>query len=102
VVYPDQAEPAPRFRVIEPHVGDIVMADVHADPLLDLANTGAVGVHVREAETCHNPFIRLLELVAAQRVAKEIREVREQVELIRDDVGARPGDGPRRGVLKIR
>ena len=57
-------ELASRLGVKEPHARNIVVTHVHTDRLLRLA-TAQLLCDVREAESRHHPFVRLLELVTA-------------------------------------
>ena len=79
--------------MIEADVADVVVPELHADRILRRPVHPPADAAVGESRAAHEAVIGLLELIAVLGVVEEIGEVREQVEVVLEAVGAERGAG---------
>ena len=88
-----RVEPDARFGVIETDRADVVVPDLHADRVLCRSTCAAAEPAVGGLAAGDEAMIRLFDLIAVDGIVQEVREVREEVEVVADAVDRDVGHG---------
>src|SRR6266853_6075139 len=88
--------------MIQPHLGDVVVPNLHADGVLHGSSPHTAETSMRDLPTHYPAIIDLLLLIAAHRVIEEEREVRDQIEIVLDAVEGDLGQRLAAAVLPFR
>jgi hypothetical protein len=86
-VFANRGEPAPSGGVIEANLTDAIASQVRAEDELRRPTSQRSQTPMRHAAAADPSTVGLLELIAVDGIVEEIGEIREQVQLVSNEVG---------------